>query len=67
MTTSMLDVEFVHASHSELLRQAEQARLVRAARAEREADRSTQRVWWRASLRLRRRQVPQLARPVVAL
>ncbi|HEY8828202.1 MAG TPA: hypothetical protein VIM17_10650 [Jatrophihabitantaceae bacterium] len=67
MTTSMLNVRFVHASHSELLRQAEPERLVRAARAERQADRSTLRVWWRPSLRFRRRQLPQVIRPVAAL
>lgn len=67
MTTSMLNVRFVHASHSELLRQAEPERLVRAARAERQADRSTLRVWWRPSLRFRRRQLRQVIRPVAAL
>jgi hypothetical protein len=67
MTTSMLNVEFVRVSHSELRRQAEQDRRVRAARAERQADRSTLRVWWRPSLRFRRGQLPQVVRPVAAL
>jgi len=61
MTTSILNVRFVHASHSELLRQAE------AERPERQADRSTLHVWWRPSLRFRRRQLPQVFRPVAAL
>ncbi len=67
MTTSMLNVGFVHASHSELRRQAEHERRVRAARVERQDDRSTLHVWWRPSLRFRRRQLPQVVRPVAAL
>ena len=61
MTTSILNVRFVHASHSELPRQAEPER------PERQADRSTLHVWWRPSLRFRRRQLPQVIRPVAAL
>ena len=67
MTTSILNVRFVHATHSELLRQTEPERLLRAARAASDADRSTLRVWWRPSLRFRRRQLPQVFRPVAAL